>query len=133
MKSISIFKSSFLSFICPVIVVPWCGSNTTDCYFRDPGLIPTSACWNITMMRLPDDGLYLETQLSPAYRSTIPQKQVSSSVRLWPQYCAAVVWVNVIFSILLCNHYSCFSNHLVKNGNLHNESLQSYKLERHDK
>ena len=34
-------------------VGPWCSISTTDCYFKDPGLILISGFWGVTMLRLP--------------------------------------------------------------------------------
>ena len=38
------------------VVAPWCTGSTTDCCFSDPGSLPTSTCWEVTMVRLPGDG-----------------------------------------------------------------------------
>ena len=52
----------------------WCSGSTMDCYFSDPGSTPTSACWQVTIVRLADDGFFC-TWLSAVGISTIPQKQ----------------------------------------------------------
>ena len=36
----------------------WCSGSTMDCYFSDPGSTPTSACWQVTIVRLADDGFF---------------------------------------------------------------------------
>ena len=42
-------------------VGPWSGISTTDCYFNDPGSIPISTCWEVTMLRLSDYGPFGNT------------------------------------------------------------------------
>ena len=32
-----------------------CSDRTTNCCFSNPGSIPTSACWEVMMVRLPDN------------------------------------------------------------------------------
>ena len=44
-------KSTF-----PQFLVLWFSGSTTGCCFSYPGSIHTSACWEFTMVRLPDDG-----------------------------------------------------------------------------
>ena len=45
-------------FILPQLnkVAPWYSGSTMDCCFINLGFISTSACWEVLMIRLPDDG-----------------------------------------------------------------------------
>ena len=55
------------------IVAPCCSGSTTVCSFSDLRLVPTSACWKVCMVRLPDDGAFWKNDF-PLFIDQTPHK-----------------------------------------------------------
>ena len=71
-----LFKNVYYQFIFFLPnVAPWCSGSTTDCCFRDLRLIPTSACWEVMMVRLPYYGPFWKFDVWVFVGLTTTQKQ----------------------------------------------------------
>ena len=69
-------------------VVRWCCDSIMGCCFIGPVSIPTSTCWYVTIVRLPDDRLFWKYGFrlfvgQPSYenKSSSPSSSVSQSLK----------------------------------------------------
>ena len=79
-----------------------CSDRNTNCCFSNPGSIPTSACWEVMMVRLPDNcpfwkyGFQLFI-VQPSHKKKWSLSSMPHDKKLWPK-----IWFFKRFQEFLC-------------------------------